>query len=84
MCISANPCICREETKRISAGKKPIAVSGAPRAYNWIGYIRIGEWACARIFAVTDEFQNEDQLWISHKKTGVVFFNQKMSLYIQK
>ena len=34
----------------------------------------IAEWAYAGIFAVAVRFQNQDQYWISHQKSGFFIF----------
>ena len=38
---------------------------------DWPG---IAECAYADIFAVAARFRNQDHFWISHKKSGVVFY----------
>ena len=42
----------------------------------------IAEWAYAGIFAVAIRFQNQGQSWISHKKSGVVFFSSEKGFLV--
>ena len=42
-----------------------------------LDWLRIAEWACAGIFAVAVQFQNQDHFLISHQKLHEFFFFEK-------
>ena len=38
-----------------------------------LDWLWIAEWAYTEIFAVAVRVQKQDQFWISHQKSGVIF-----------
>ena len=54
------------------------------KLYLQLDWPQVAEWAYAGIFPVAVQFQNQDQIWISHqKKTGFFFFEKSKHELVQ-